>query len=107
MLEIPKDCFMIFLKEGLTIVYKIEIKNAHFFPQGRNNLNVEELEILQEYMEKHKKLQNLWPEVTEPTAIRDKFGPIVKDIDLEDEIVPPIGTYDCDYCEASSNVKGC
>lgn len=45
---------MILLEEGFTIVYKIEINSTHFLPQGRNNLNKEELENLKNFIEKHR-----------------------------------------------------
>lgn len=50
-----REHFMIFLKEGLVIVYKNEIKNAHIFPQGRNNVNKHELNILKQYVDKNTK----------------------------------------------------
>ncbi|GLJ49470.1 hypothetical protein SUGI_1048160 [Cryptomeria japonica] len=92
-MDIPKDIFMILLK-GFTIVYKTEIKSAHFFPQGRDKLNEKELAPLKEYMVKNNISKP--PDLDKP---RTKQGnktycqPLVKDVDLQDMIDPSICIY--------------
>lgn len=102
-MEILKDRFMFLLKEGLTIVYKIEITSTHFFPQERNNMNKEKLEILKEYMEK-KNIQKLIEKYKQKRDPRDMFQLVVKYVEL-DYIEPPIGIYDCDKYDYCSNIR--
>ncbi|GLJ22944.1 hypothetical protein SUGI_0432870 [Cryptomeria japonica] len=102
-LEIPKDCFTILLKEGITIVYKTEIKFAHFFPQDSSNLNEEELQLLNKFLEE-KKITKPAPE-TEPKKEKTdlQFDPKDSDHNL---IVPPLGTYECGKGKCSNNNIG-
>lgn len=56
----------------------------------------------------------MWTRIPKPKQIEEmvlstkkfKYDPIVKDVDLHDQIVTLLGTRDSDQCEMSSNVKG-
>ncbi|GLJ16030.1 hypothetical protein SUGI_0265910 [Cryptomeria japonica] len=128
-MEIPKDRFMTLLQERVMLVYKADICSAHFFPQGKNKVNKEELELLNKYLEektkitkqeidkKKEELELLNKYLEEKTKITkqeidkknsEKKTPyeIKWNTTVDPDIVPPLGTYECDNADCSNNFIG-
>lgn len=86
-------------------VYKKENRKAHFLPQGKNNLNKEELAALKDKM-KTRNIDRPEEDNMEPT-VRNRFELAVKDLNTDDIADLLICTYDLDQHECSSDQRHC
>ncbi|GLJ11161.1 hypothetical protein SUGI_0144920 [Cryptomeria japonica] len=97
-MEIPKDRFMLLLKEGMMIVYKVDIQSIHLFPHGKNKLNPEELDMLNKYLEEKEITKQETKDKNRDPKIRHEAS-WCNTFDLDNG--PPLGTYDCDGVEST------